>query len=1128
MPLSFTVLPKQRMASVPRLTTALHGVALLFGAIMPLPAAAQPAASARPQGGNVVAGLAQISKTDVSTRIDQSSQRAAIDWRSFDVGSGQHVEFSQPSANSVTLNRVTSPDPSQIAGKISANGQVVLVNPAGVLFTKGAQVDAQSVIVSAAGITNQNFMAGRMVFDQPARPGAQIVNDGRITVKQTGLAALVGPQVKNSGVISAKLGHVILGGAETHTLDLYGDGLLSFDVTGQVKQAPTDTDGKTVTALVTNTGTIRANGGTVLLTASAVDGIVQNLVTAGGKISASSVGGKTGTIVLGGTGGALVVEGTLAARGRTPGTMGGQIQLASTGDITLASGARVDVSGRVGGGTVAIGTTLARAKGGPSVTPAVLARNAVIATGATVSADATERGPGGNVTVLSAQVTDHRGAVTARGGPSGGNGGAVEISGQTLGLTGTIDTGARMADAAPGTILLDPDNMTIFGSAASPNTTNTIFNQNTIKADLNTLGFVSDTFISNSTGVFTIAAKTLKILGDSDQNIHTTVPPTAALNQTLDGPAEILVAGPAKITRNDAIIFQFSGAVEVHSGASIAAPSITIDGGSVTINGSLNPAAAPTLQANNIVLQAAGGGLTLSDRSITGLNGLPNVTLSTTNSGPLTIGGPITAGTLTLNASGPTNQAGGIAAQKLTGTTGNVFFTTANIGALDSLQVKNELHIEQVGQAPALTITSNVTAGGNVFLSGGDKGIQIGTAATAGRLIATNGSTVELVATGPITELNGSITASALNAVSLNGSVQLNGPNAINSLQAGPVRGDQGSNDVVAGTFSLTNTQSLTIAKEIGGAGGVALSVMGDLTLGTTQLHGTVSSKGPINLNVSGGVTAPNGLFTTSGTLSGSAVGLADFGTNTNIGTLGAFSVTGSRFVLDNAGRLTIAGPLSAGFIHIQARDQVVLTGTIKTQGVPLALQSGPSPSDTGSSIVVRPGRSGTGQFVATRTAAIEPINTSPATLRIGVPGAGGEIDFSGLNARQVFLVLDTGAGGRSQGHIDVGGLLVLGAAGSAELLGTVGNVGGPIASAVARIQPRIDPAYTMNGCAIGVVCQMPQPWELYPPVQNLSRGLAPDHLPSLLLVAIPQMPAPLGWMSSPDIVPPNISRRDY
>jgi len=286
-------------------------------------AAAQPAVNAQPQGGRVVAGAASIGQTATLTQINQASQRAAIDWNSFDVGSKQQVQFQQPSPSAITLNRVTGADPSQIAGQITANGQIALVNPAGVLFTKDAQVQAQSVVVSAAGISNRNFMAGRMVFDQPARPDAAVVNQGRITVKQTGLAALVAPRVENDGMISAKLGRVVLGGAETATLDLYGDGLLSIDVTGQVKRSPVDKDGNVATALVTNTGTVLADGGTVLLTASAVDGVVQTLVTAGGNISAPSVGGQTGRIAVRGTGGAVLVTGSVLAQGQQSGTTGG-------------------------------------------------------------------------------------------------------------------------------------------------------------------------------------------------------------------------------------------------------------------------------------------------------------------------------------------------------------------------------------------------------------------------------------------------------------------------------------------------------------------------------------------------------------------------------------------------------------------------------------------------------------------------------------------------------------------------------------------------------------------------------------------------------------------------------------
>ena len=273
----------------------------------------------QPQGGAVVAGKASISQTAATTTVQQSSPLAAVNWNSFNVGSAQTVTFQQPSASATTLNRVVGPDPSEIAGHITANGNVVLVNRSGVVFDQGSQVNVNSLVVSTADITNQKFMAsatsGKADFAIPGNPNAAVVNSGTITVKQSGLAALVAPTVVNQGVINARMGSVVLAGATAHTVDLYGDGLLSIDVTGQVKQVPVGTNGQKVTALVTNTGTILAQGGTITLTAAAADGIVNNLVTAGGKISADGGHGAGGSIVLNGVGGSLVVQGELTARG---------------------------------------------------------------------------------------------------------------------------------------------------------------------------------------------------------------------------------------------------------------------------------------------------------------------------------------------------------------------------------------------------------------------------------------------------------------------------------------------------------------------------------------------------------------------------------------------------------------------------------------------------------------------------------------------------------------------------------------------------------------------------------------------------------------------------------------------
>ncbi|MDE2334792.1 MAG: filamentous hemagglutinin N-terminal domain-containing protein, partial [Rhodospirillales bacterium] len=376
-----------------------------------------------PSGGRVIGGAATIGRSGSTLTIEQSTPEAAIDWQSFSVGSRASVGFHVPSAQATTINRVVGPDPSVIAGRITSNGNVVIANQSGIVFTRGAEVDVNALVASAPGISAANAVAGKLVFDQPARAGARVVNEGAITVRQAGLAALVGPSVANSGVISARLGRVVLGGAAAATVDFYGDGLLSFDVTKQVR--PTAHGGL---ALVTNTGTIVADGGTVTLSAAAVDGLVTNLVDAGGRIAAASVGGRTGRIVIEGTGGSVVVSGSLQARGEAAGTTGGAIGVDATGSVTVAPGAVLDVSGAAGGGVIAVGTSLARAAGGASVA-APQAAAVTVAQGATLAADASASGDGGRVALLSSGLTDFAGYARARGGPSGGQGGAIEISG---------------------------------------------------------------------------------------------------------------------------------------------------------------------------------------------------------------------------------------------------------------------------------------------------------------------------------------------------------------------------------------------------------------------------------------------------------------------------------------------------------------------------------------------------------------------------------------------------------------------------------------------------------------------------------------------------------------------------
>jgi filamentous hemagglutinin family protein len=156
--------------------------------------------------------------------VTQTTQKAVVNWDSFSVGSGAQVNFAQPGSGSVTLNRVTTPNlPSEILGRITANGQVWLVNPAGVFIGAGARIDVAGFLATTHDIADADFMAGNYRFRATDAAPASVENEGTITVAAAGLAALVAPHVANRGVIAARLGTAVLGAGEAFTVDLAGE-----------------------------------------------------------------------------------------------------------------------------------------------------------------------------------------------------------------------------------------------------------------------------------------------------------------------------------------------------------------------------------------------------------------------------------------------------------------------------------------------------------------------------------------------------------------------------------------------------------------------------------------------------------------------------------------------------------------------------------------------------------------------------------------------------------------------------------------------------------------------------------------------------------------------------------------
>ncbi|QYG06456.1 YDG domain-containing protein [Janthinobacterium sp. PAMC25594] len=284
-------------------------------------------ALAGPAGGTVVAGQATINGAPGATVIRQGSQNAVINWASFNVGKGESVQFQQPNSNAVALNRVLGSDGTTILGNLSANGKVFIVNPNGVLFGQGASVNTAGLVASTLDINNADFMAGNYKFS--GNGIGKVLNQGSISAPG-GYVALLGANVSNEGTIQARLGSVALAAGRAITLDVAGDGLLNVAVNAGA-----------VGALVNNGGLIRADGGSVVLTAQAAGDLLRTVVNNTGVIEAQTIATRGGTIKLLGDmqSGTVNAGGTLDASAPVSGK-GGFIDT-SAAHVNIADGINV-------------------------------------------------------------------------------------------------------------------------------------------------------------------------------------------------------------------------------------------------------------------------------------------------------------------------------------------------------------------------------------------------------------------------------------------------------------------------------------------------------------------------------------------------------------------------------------------------------------------------------------------------------------------------------------------------------------------------------------------------------------------------------------------------------------------
>jgi filamentous hemagglutinin family protein len=262
-------------------------------------------ALAGPNGGNVVSGAASISQTGPVTDINQSTGKAIINWQGFSVAPQETVNFHQPDASSITLNRVVGNESSIIQGALNANGQIFLVNSNGILFSDAARVNVGGLVASTLDISNEDFLAGNYSFSGSST--ASVINKGKISATQGGYVSLLGNTVSNQGFITATLGTVALAAGSKATLNFGGNSLVDVTI-----------DKGVFNALVENRQLIEADGGQVIMTARAADAILSAQVNNTGIVQARTMasltgGARKGRIEINAHGGKANISGRLDA-----------------------------------------------------------------------------------------------------------------------------------------------------------------------------------------------------------------------------------------------------------------------------------------------------------------------------------------------------------------------------------------------------------------------------------------------------------------------------------------------------------------------------------------------------------------------------------------------------------------------------------------------------------------------------------------------------------------------------------------------------------------------------------------------------------------------------------------------
>lgn len=292
----------------------------------------------------------------------QKGGTIVLNWDSFDIGQGYTMRFEQPTGGRA-LNRVANLTPSVIDGVLSANGEVMLENTAGVIFGSNARVNTHSFVATALKITSEVFESGIRGFrngeasfggDNSAINGFISVEKGAEirTIGAGGDVILVAPRVVNQGLIETPQGQAIMAAGKTvylyAPLDAAQRGLLvsidNFDEAalaeapdlGSVENVRLDGDARS--------GTVRADKGTINLVGAAIRQKGQLTAT-------TAVKGQNGAIFLTAMKDTVSVSANSVFTGsNNPGYGSDTVRIAgNTGTVELGQGSITEVLPSVDG-----------------------------------------------------------------------------------------------------------------------------------------------------------------------------------------------------------------------------------------------------------------------------------------------------------------------------------------------------------------------------------------------------------------------------------------------------------------------------------------------------------------------------------------------------------------------------------------------------------------------------------------------------------------------------------------------------------------------------------------------------------------------------------------------------------